>query len=223
MSNAAEDIKKQYERRYQQALHRQSKSGYYEQFVDQEREHKTRELLAHYFTSFENVHFLEVGAGQGGNLPFFNHLGIPWANLNANELLPERILALETYFPNCKCLPGNVFDLTLSAQFDIIYQSTVFTSILNTNDRIQLAKKMWQWLKPNGIILWYDFAYNNPNNPDVRKVNRTELESLFPLAKNKHIKKLTLAPPIGRRVGRLYPFLNWPILQTHLIGVFQKA
>lgn len=219
MSNLEDQIKAQYNRREVSGI---TGSETYWRFADAEREKKTRDVLLMYFQSFDKLTFMEVGAGQGGNIPFFNRLGIPLTQITVNELLPERILALQTNFPQCHLLPGNALNLELSAQFDIVYQSTVFTSILNPADRVRLANAMWNWVKPGGIILWYDFAFNNPSNPDVRKVTRRELNNLFPLAKNYIIEKLTLAPPIGRRVGRLYPYLNWPFLQTHLLGAFQK-
>lgn len=219
MSNLEDQIKAQYNRRELTGV---SQNRTYWHFADAEREAKTLRILGNYFPSFDSLTFLEVGAGQGGNIPFFHRAGIPLTNITVNELLPERIRALETNFPYCRLLPGDALTLQLSEQFDIVYQSTVFTSILNTNDRIRLANAMWNWVKPGGIILWYDFAFNNPSNPDVRKVTRNELKKLFPEAKAYTIKKLTLAPPIGRRVGKLYPYLNWPVLQTHLLAAFQK-
>lgn len=219
MSNLEEQISEQYKRRAQSTIDYNSK---YAKFADEEREFKTRELLGKYCSNYSTKRFLEVGAGQGGNLPFFHKIGFQWQNIHANELLPERIKALRTNFPQCTIFEGNALELSDDVKYDIVYQSTVFTSILKQEDRVQLAKRMWQLLNPNGIILWYDFAFNNPANKDVRKVDKNELKILFPEAKLFEIKKITLAPPIGRRVGGLYPLLNAPFLRTHLLALFQK-
>ncbi len=64
--------------------------------------------------------------------------------------------------------------------FEIVMQSTVFSSILSNEVRAILARKMWEWVAPGGGILWYDFAIDNPRNPDVRGVRDRELRKLFP-------------------------------------------
>jgi hypothetical protein len=51
-------------------------------------------------------------------------------------------------------------------------------------------------------MLWYDFLFNNPRNPDVRGVKRPEIERLFPGYKITG-RRLTLAPPLGRPIARL--------------------
>jgi trans-aconitate methyltransferase len=219
MSNLEEQISDQYKRRAQSTI--DYNSGY-AKFADEEREVKTRELLQKYFSNYSTKRFLEIGAGQGGNLPFFHQMGFQWQNMYANELLQDRVETLRTNFPQCTILEGNALELLEDVKYDIVYQSTVFTSILKQEDRVQLAKRMWQVLNPNGIILWYDFAFNNPSNKDVRKVDKHELKLLFPQAKLSEIKKITLAPPIGRRVGALYPLLNVSLLRTHLLAIFQK-
>ena len=49
----------------------------------------------------------------------------------------------------------------------------VFPSILDDSFQQKLADRMWALTKPGGGILWYDFIYNNPRNPDVRGVPLT--------------------------------------------------
>jgi hypothetical protein len=55
-------------------------------------------------------------------------------------------------------------------------------------------------VKPGGGIFCYDFAFNNPSNPDVLKVTRAEVKALFPEARA-DIERLTLAPPIARQLA----------------------
>ena len=81
---------------------------------------------------------------------------------------------------------------------------------------------MLDLLNPNGIILWYDFIYNNPKNEHVKKVSVNELKLLFSISKKIYYKKITLAPPIGRKTGRLYKIFNIPVLRSHILAVIKK-
>lgn len=191
---------------------------YYEK-IQQERNTIYRDILNKKFLNTANINLLEIGAGSGGNLPFFIEMGIKPENIFANEILPERIDALHRDFPSINVLPGFSQHLNLNDNsFDLIFQSTVFSSVLNPNDRKAIANCMLKWLKPGGMILWYDFIYNNPSNPNVRKVSKTEIHNLFPNCKIK-FHKVTLLPPLGRRVKSAYSIFNsLPFLRTHLIA-----
>ena len=82
-------------------------------------------------------------------------------------------------------------------------------------------------LKPGESVLWYDFMYNNPNNPNVRGIKKHEIEDLFP-GFFCMLKRITLAPPIARRIPEsilpvLYPILSaFPFLRTHYLGLLTK-
>jgi SAM-dependent methyltransferase len=171
---------------------------------------------------------LEIGCGTGNNLQFFISLGFLPANLVGNELLEERVEEARNRLPGAvKLIPGDASRLELpDNSFDIVFQSTVFTSILDMGFRMRLAKKMWQLLKPGGWILWYDFAYNNPHNSDVRGVPFKEISNLFPDGKVIG-RRITLAPPIARRVTPvhlgLYTLLNtFSFLRTHWLCWIKK-
>lgn len=76
-------------------------------------------------------------------------------------------------------------------------------------------------------MLWYDFIYNNPRNPDVRGVPLDRIRQLFPQGRLKYWR-LTLAPPINRVVTCVHPslyalFNAVPALRTHVLGWIQKA
>jgi ubiquinone/menaquinone biosynthesis C-methylase UbiE len=114
-----------------------------------------------------------------------------------------------------------------SDAFDIVFQSTVFTSILFAEARVAAAGELLRVVRREGIVLWYDFLYNNPNNPKVRAVTIAEIRELFaPHAAD--FRKVTLAPPLLRR---LVPGAAWlaraaervPLLRTHCLAVVRKA
>ncbi len=197
--------------------------GGYLVYMVAEREKVYREIVEQYFPDPKQLEILEVGAGGGGNINFFRSLGIPAKHIHANELLEDRLLTLKSAHPDIQIHPGNALDLSFKDTFDIVFQSTVFTSILDVTFKNALAKKMLHMLKPGGIILWYDFAFNNPSNPDVKGVTTSEVEQMF--GKPELVRKVTLAPPIAKRIGSLYSVVNtlFPFLRTHRIVVIKKA
>jgi hypothetical protein len=71
-----------------------------------------------------------------------------------------------------------------------------------------------------------DFRYNNPRNPNVRKVTRAELGRLWP-GRQSHYRTTLLAPPLGRAVARA-PYLLQdmlalvPPLRSHFVYMARK-
>lgn len=179
-------------------------------------------------TPLNNKRLLEVGCGSGTNLHLLLRLGFSPENLVGNDLLEERIAAAKKKLPaGIKLIAGDAVKLDLPAHsFDIVSQSTVFSSILDDKFQQELANKMWSWVKPGGGILWYDFTYNNPANPDVRGVTERRIKELFPQGLL-HGWRVTLAPPISRRVTKIHPFLYQvfnmlPLLRTHVVCWIKK-
>ena len=170
---------------------------------------------------FPRLRVLEVGCGSGGNLLRFLRWGFDPANLVGNELLPQRLAAARRRLPQDVALIGGDACELACEGFDIVYQSTVFSSILDDAFQARLAAHMWKMAKPGGGILWYDFCYDNPRNPDVRGVPVRRIRALFPWARAM-IRRVTLAPPLARAVAgvsaRLYPVFNsLPLLRTHAL------
>ena len=174
------------------------------------------------------LRLLEVGCGAGGNLLELLRLGFLPAHLQGVELLPERLaLARELLPPALALHGGDACALALPAgSQDIVYVSTVFSSLLDDAFQQRLADAMWRWLKPGGAVLWYDFRVDNPANRDVRGVPLRRVQELFPQGRIA-ARRVTLAPPIARRVVRLHPtlyavFNALPLLRTHVLAWVSK-
>lgn len=226
MHHEADNVKERYKRRQAE----KSASLYdvqnpYVKHATREREEVYKQGIFAHFGNIEGLKVIEIGAGAGGNISFFKKLGILPQNIFSNELIPERAQALRAAHPDIHIIEGDAtrLDVTMLGQFDIVFQSTVFTSILDDSFKRTLADLMVQLMKPNGMVLWYDFIYNNPRNKDVKGVGVEEVRHLFP-ALDISFSKITLAPPIGRRVGNLYSIFNLlPLLRTHVVGFGKKA
>lgn len=180
-------------------------------------------LRRHTRVELKDMHALEIGCGTGGNLLELLRLGFDANNLVANELIHERAVIARGNLPGSVVIhEGNALTLNLPPKsFDIVYQSTVFTSILDTGFQDKLAGRMWEWCRPGGGVLWYDFVFNNPRNADVRGVPLSRVRALFPEA-SIDTRRVTLAPPISRIVCRLHPILYsvfnvFPFWRTHVL------
>jgi SAM-dependent methyltransferase len=219
--NEIEEIEKRYKRR--KNSHAGEKAARYSALIVEEREKIYGNILTREFTDLRDKRMIEIGAGSGANIPFFLGAGFAASNIEANELLSDRVHSFKGNFPEIRLHEGNALDLDENNKYDLVFQSTVFSSILDDNFRAELAQKLLRLLKPSGFILSYDFVYNNPSNPDVKKFTKEDIERNFPDCTYEFFK-VTLAPPVGRRVPALYKFLNtaFPFLRTHMITVIKK-
>jgi SAM-dependent methyltransferase len=185
-------------------------------------------MASHGVRSLAGVDVLEVGCGNGANLLELLELGAEPQRIVGNELLPDRMAKARLLLPDAvRLLPGDAAGQSLSdASFDIVLQSTVFSSILDDALQQRVAAAMWRWVRPGGGVLWYDFVYDNPRNPDVRGVPLKRVRELFPQGRI-DARRITLAPPIARRVVRLHPslytaFNTIPWLRTHVLAWIAK-
>ena len=168
-------------------------------------------------------HQVEVGCGSGAILLELLRFGFAPQHLSGIELLPARHEAARRVLPPELSLhlgDATALDLGAASQ-DIVFVSTVFSSLLDDAFQQRLADAMWRWTKPGGAVLWYDFTVDNPRNADVRGVPLGRIRALFPEATIEH-RRVTLAPPIARAVCRVHPglytvFNALPLLRTHVL------
>ena len=178
--------------------------------------------------SLAGLDVIEVGCGSGHNLIELLEFGAEPQRLVGNELLADRIDHARQLLPSAvRLYHGDASSLPVDeACFDIVYQSTVFSSILDDALQARVAGAMWRWLRPGGAVLWYDFMYNNPANPDVRGVSMSRVRALFPEGLVRS-RRITLAPPLARRVAAMHPplynlFNLLPLLRTHVLAWIVK-
>jgi SAM-dependent methyltransferase len=151
---------------------------------------------------------LDIGCGAGSNILQFLRLGFRPEQIVGSELQPARVEAARAILPqSTRVIEGDASLLNLPGNsFDIVFQSLVFSSILDDGLQERLARKMRDLVAPDGGILWYDFVWDNPSNPDVRGVSLARVRELFPTARVR-CRRVTLAPPISRRVAGMHPRL----------------
>jgi ubiquinone/menaquinone biosynthesis C-methylase UbiE len=170
---------------------------------------------------------LEVGFGTIGWLAELLLWGVRESDLHGIDLSENRTRKAQESLAGADLRVGDASELPWDdGSFHLAIASTLFTSILDPGVRRMVADEIMRVLVPGGALLWYDFAFNNPKNPNVRKVDREELKHLFPRLSGR-VSTVTLAPPIARVVARRsWALANLleaiPLLRTHLLGVLVK-
>lgn len=175
-----------------------------------------------------NLNMLDVGCGDGVFLRQLLQWGAWPSNLAGIEMRDDQVSISRRKHSAIDVRAGSAERIPWpDAFFDLVSQHTVFTSILDAAVKTRVAQEMARVLKLGGAVIWYDFFYNNPRNPDVRGIPSSEIRSLFPNFSYRLVR-ISLAPPIARRIPVamlpvLYPFLsNFRFLRTHYLGILVK-
>ena len=184
------------------------------------------------FRDLSAIRLLEIGCGTGANLLEFLRFGFAPEHLQGVELLASYVDRARRILPSgIRILHGDAVDVVSSGipldSQDIVYQATVFSSLLDAGFQQRLAEVVWNCVRPGGGVLWYDFTVDNPRNPDVRGVPVRRIRELFPQGRFR-VRRVTLAPPLARLAVRLYP--KWyapmnscPWLRTHVLAWIGKS
>jgi ubiquinone/menaquinone biosynthesis C-methylase UbiE len=224
LNNELDEIVKRYDRRKLINKPQYDSTSVWQILTFQERERAFIKMIKFAkIKSLSDLKLIEIGCGNGNNILGFLRLGFKPENLAINELIHERFVEAKSKLPgSITMIEGNALDMNLRENsFDIVFQSMVFSSILDIQFQNKLALKMWELVKPGGGILWYDFIYNNPKNKDVTGIPLNRVTDLFPEGEIKKWK-ITLAPPLSRVVTEISPlFYNlfnlFPFLRTHIL------
>lgn len=179
------------------------------QFLTQQRQRNILRLLSQEgIVELSGKRILEIGCGHGGILLELLSWGAEIPLVYGIDLLFDRVDVAKHHLPflSLTCADGQYLPFP-DKGFDIVLQYTVFSSILDEQIKANLAREMCRILKPNGLILWYDF-WVNPTNLHTRGIRPTEIRHLFPRSQYQ-FRRITLAPPFARQV---VPF-SWLLAQ----------
>ena len=170
---------------------------------------------------------LEVGLGRRGWIPELLEWGQRARDLCGIDLDPERIGMARETFPGADLRIGDARALPWGDEsFHLVILSTILSSILISEARQTVATEAVRVLKPGGAVLYYDFRFDNPTNPNVCGIKKSEIGRLFS-SLDRHLRLTTLVPPIGRSVAPLSWVLATcleaiPVLRSHYVGVMVK-
>jgi ubiquinone/menaquinone biosynthesis C-methylase UbiE len=170
---------------------------------------------------------LEVGCGSGGVLLEYLGYGADPGGLTGVDLLEDRLVEGQKRLPGARFVCANAQRLPYPDKcYDLALQYTAFSSILDDQVKQEMAAEMLRVLKPDGMIIWYDF-WLNPKNPQTRGIGIADIRQYFPNCRLR-IKRITLAPPLARAVvpvswlvGLLLEKLA--LFNTHYLVAIQRS
>jgi ubiquinone/menaquinone biosynthesis C-methylase UbiE len=198
-------------------------------FIMQDRDRRVLKLLKRLgLTGLGDHKILEVGCGSGHWLGEFIKWGARPEYLTGIDIIPEKLVSAQfRQSSKVGLVQANAAYLPFSpGNFDLVLQSMLFTCILDPFMKQVVAGEMLRVLKPQGLILWYDFHVNNPQNPDVQGVKKKEIHRLFPGCQIK-LQRIILAPPLTRLLAPFsfqlcYLLEKLRLFNTHYLGVIRK-
>lgn len=170
---------------------------------------------------------LEIGCGTGTNLQRMVSYGAQSKRAVGVDLIEGRLSEARRLHPDLGFVLANAEQLPFPPhQFDLVLLYTVLTSILDPTMTKNVVNETARVLSPGGVVLWYDFRYDNPRNRQVRGINLSEIHNLFQ-GWSITAETATVLPPLVRRLGAaarwVYPVLRRvPYLRTHLAAALIK-
>jgi ubiquinone/menaquinone biosynthesis C-methylase UbiE len=193
-------------------------------------QHFERDVLAalsrHGFEDVKQLRVLDVGCGDGGFLRRLVSWGATPSLLSGVDLLEDRVEASRRVDP---CLDVRQADASAlpfeDGTFDLAFQLTVLTSILDPAMRRAVAGEMARVLRPGGAVVSYDFRFVR-DRQNTRPLRAAELQALFPRF-SIDVRRVTLVPPLARTLARWSWLLcelleTVPPLRTHELVVLRK-
>lgn len=193
----------------------------------QRRERALLDLLAREgFADLSEATVLDVGCGTGDDLRQLMRYGARSERMVGVDVLTDRLAKARDLSPHLRfeLIDGTGLPFP-DATFDLVLQSTVFSSILDAGTRQRLAAEMRRVVKPHGLIVWYDMRVTDPRNRDLVPMTRDGIRALFPDC-DVRLAATTLIPALARRLA---PF-SWtlcraleaiPALRGHYMGAIR--
>lgn len=183
-------------------------------------------LARHGRTTLNQYRVLDVGCGNGAFLRRMVSWGADPSLLSGIDLLPERVAASQRVSPNIDVRQADASVLPFeAAAFDLVFQHTVYSSILDDEMRRAVSREIQRVLRPGGLMVSYDFRVARDRR-NTRPLRAADLATLFP-GYAADVRRATLVPPLARALaGRswlLCAILEAiPFLRTHELVVLTK-
>lgn len=184
-------------------------------------------LLNQAGVKLDNLEILDAGCGTGNLLRFYLHLGANPQKLHGIDLIQSRIAAGIRQSPaEIDFQLGDAQNLPYADQsMDLVSFFTVFSSILESTTRQNVARQARRVLRPGGMILWYDMRH--AQTATTRGLEFEEILALFPDLKLEYLRKIHPAwgTRIARRSALAFNLLELiPVTpRTHYLALLRKA
>lgn len=179
------------------------------------------------YESLEGLRCFEAGCSSGHNLHTFIQWGAHSGDMAAIDMDPEMAAHMRTHSPEIRMHEGSAEQIPeANESFDLSIAFTLFSSVPDEEASSAIADELFRITRPGGLIVVYDMTRRNPRNRNVHPVTVDAIRRWFPKCPLK-VRRITLAPPIARAVGRFAPGLYGPLaalpfLRTHAMYVMRR-
>ncbi len=170
---------------------------------------------------------LDLGAGDGADCIRFRQLGFRAERIVAIDLLRGSVRWAKKSVGWLKVLQADGARLPFrDGSFEIVYQSTMLSSVLDRERRRQILLEVGRVLAADGLFLSYDTRYPNPWNRNTSPLSSSELRSAFH-GWRVSVRSTTPIPQLARLVGALgraawVAIEKVPPLRSHLLAIARK-
>lgn len=184
----------------------------------QERERLLSKILRRQrIDSLAEAAVIEAGCSTGYNLRLFVQWGADPRNAAGIDISEEATSYVRQHSPEIRVHTGSAEAIPEADEaFDFALAFTLFSSIRDEDVSHGIARELFRVTKPGGLIFVYDMRRSNPRNPAVHKILMEDVRRWFPTCPAR-MHRLTLAPPVARRVGRWAPALYGPLAAVPLL------
>lgn len=179
----------------------------------------------------DSAELLDLGCGTGWWLQTLSREREFTAALHGIDVLPERIESARGRLQSASLLVGDVRDLPYPKErFSAVTAFTVLSSLAGNDDVEKALSEAWRVLTPGGVLVIWEPRIENPMNRFTLLVTPRLVRRALPLDEARvalEARRMTLFPPLARRLGRrtrvLYPRLAAvPLLCSHRLMWIRK-
>jgi len=175
-----------------------------------------------------SARILDLGVGSGRDSARFKDLEVQPDRFVGLEFLELRAREAREFNPWMRTIVGDAGTLPFPRDsFDLVYQSTMLSSVLEERRRERILHEIGRVLVPGGLFLSYDTRYRNPWNQHTRPLRISRIRRALP---GWSIKawSTTAIPQLQRLVAPLSLAMcdaleSVPFLRSHLVIAARRA
>ncbi len=129
---------------------------------------------------FKSARVLDIGCGTGGDSTRLIELGFAASRMVLMDLRMDPAAVLRRH-SDLGVVVADAARLPFrDATFDVVYQSTMLSSVLDGRVRWAILGEVGRVLVPGGLFLSYDTRYPNPWNRRTRPLREQEVRAAVP-------------------------------------------
>lgn len=128
-----------------------------------------------------SLRIADIGCGDGWTLRFLCELGAKLENLVGIDLGINRLNVAKSKNALIQFMHADATGIPLSSNtFDVVIQSTLFSSIPSYNLRQLASTEIIRLTKPRGFVVWLDLYRIYPHTASLHAIDQREIRDLFP-------------------------------------------